>query len=171
MRAIIEECGPRQIAGVVTPDGSNPGSRDAERCGVRVVEVPYGEDYEARLTDAVLGLQPDIVCLAGFMKLLPTRIIGETGGRVINVHPALLPKHGGNGMYGERVHEAVIAAGDSESGCTVHWVTDEYDQGEPIVQLRCPVFAGDTPATLAARVLPLEHEAYRLALKKVLTNG
>jgi phosphoribosylglycinamide formyltransferase-1 len=96
---------------------------------------------------------------------LPSEILAQFPGRVLNIHPALLPKHGGKGMYGIRVHEAVIEAGDSESGCTVHLVTEQYDEGQIVVQLRCPVLAEDTPTTLAARVLELEKQAYPAAIR------
>lgn len=88
--------------------------------------------------------------------------------RVLNIHPSLLPKYGGKGMYGIRVHEAVLAAGDSESGCTVHLVNEVYDDGAVLVQLRCPVEPGDTPETLAARVLECEKQAFPMAINKVL---
>ncbi|HSI73564.1 MAG TPA: formyltransferase family protein, partial [Fimbriimonas sp.] len=88
--------------------------------------------------------------------------------RVLNIHPALLPKFGGKGMYGRRVHEAVLAAGETESGCTIHLVTPVYDEGPIILQKTCPVLEGDTPETLATRVLQVEHEAYPEALAKVI---
>lgn len=92
----------------------------------------------------------DLVVLAGYLKLLP--IPAELTGRVVNIHPALLPKFGGPGMYGHYVHEAVIASGDNISGCTVHYCTGEYDKGSMIVQRTCPVLREDTPSTLADRV-------------------
>jgi phosphoribosylglycinamide formyltransferase-1 len=91
--------------------------------------------------------------------------------RVINIHPALLPKFGGKGMYGMRVHQAVLDAGEKESGATVHYVNERYDEGAIIFQLPCSVLRGDTPETLAERVLPREHWAYVRALKKVLRAG
>ena len=102
--------------------------------------------------------------------LLPLEVIEAFPNRVLNVHPSLLPRHGGPGMYGARVHEAVLASGDRESGCTVHLVTERYDEGQVVLQARCPVFAGDTPETLAARILELEHRAYPDAVRRVLTS-
>jgi folate-dependent phosphoribosylglycinamide formyltransferase PurN len=96
-----------------------------------------------------MELDIDLVVLAGYLKLLP--IVPEFAGRVINIHPALLPKHGGKGMYGDRVHEAVLASGDSESGCTVHLCNEGYDDGRILLQARVPVLAKDTVTTLAAR--------------------
>ncbi|HXH62363.1 MAG TPA: formyltransferase family protein, partial [Fimbriimonadaceae bacterium] len=110
----------------------------------------------------------DVVCLAGFMVLLPVNIVHKYAGRILNIHPALLPKFGGKGMYGIRVHQAVIAAGEKESGCSVHVVTEKYDEGPILLQKRCPVLTDDTPETLADRVLDLEHTAYPEALKLVV---
>lgn len=107
----------------------------------------------------------DFIALAGYMKRIPEEIVRRYRGRMVNVHPALLPSFGGKGMYGERVHEAVIAAGVRVSGATVHIVDEEYDRG-PIVLQRCvPVDYADTPASLAARVLTVEHELLPEALQ------
>ena len=106
------------------------------------------------------GLHIDLVVLAGFLRLIPAEMVRAFPDRIINIHPALLPKYGGKGMYGQRVHEAVIAAGDTESGITVHLVSEQYDQGEHLVQVRCPVLPTDTPASLADRVHALEHAHY-----------
>lgn len=99
----------------------------------------------------------DLVVLAGYLKLVPPGVVQKYAGRIINVHPALLPAFGGPGMYGQRVHEAVIASGAAESGPTVHLVDEVYDRGAILAQRRVPVLPGDTPATLAARVLDEEH--------------
>jgi len=100
----------------------------------------------------------DLVVLAGYLKRVPDAVVRAWRGRIINVHPALLPRHGGPGMYGRRVHQAVLTAGDSTSGATVHLVSEEYDQGEILAQGAVPVLPGDTPDTLAARVLEVEHK-------------
>jgi formyltetrahydrofolate-dependent phosphoribosylglycinamide formyltransferase len=99
----------------------------------------------------------DLVVLAGYLKLVPPGVVQKYAGRIVNVHPALLPAFGGPGMYGKRVHEAVIASGATESGPTVHLVDEVYDRGAILAQRRVPVLPGDTPATLAARVLDEEH--------------
>ncbi len=112
---------------------------------------------DALLTDRSI----DLVLLAGYLR--PFRV-GRWARRVLNIHPALLPAFGGKGMYGARVHEAVIAAGASESGCTVHLVDDEYDHGETLVQRRVVVNAGETPTSLAARVFVEECIAYPQAI-------
>jgi formyltetrahydrofolate-dependent phosphoribosylglycinamide formyltransferase len=110
----------------------------------------------------------DLVCLAGFLQLI--QVPSDFVGRVLNIHPALLPAFGGKGMYGHHVHEAVLKAGVSESGCTVHLVDDEYDHGEILVQKRVPVLPGDTPDTLAARVFAAECDAYPEAIARLATT-
>ena len=101
--------------------------------------------------------------LAGFLSLL--KIPDDYLGRVMNIHPALLPKFGGQGMYGHHVHEAVLAAGEQESGCTVHFADNQYDHGPVILQRRCPVKSDDTPDSLADRVMAEEREAYPQAIQ------
>ena len=109
----------------------------------------------------------DLVVLAGYLKRIPPAVIREYGGRIINVHPALLPAFGGEGMYGARVHEAVIASGARETGVTVHLVDDDYDYGPIIAQWRVPIDESDTPDTLAARVLNVEHVVYPRVVEMV----
>jgi formyltetrahydrofolate-dependent phosphoribosylglycinamide formyltransferase len=99
----------------------------------------------------------DLIVLAGYLKLVPAAVIARYRDRIINIHPALLPAHGGKGMYGHRVHEAVLAAGDRETGATVHLVDEVYDRGAILAQHRVPVLPGDSPDRLAARVLDVEH--------------
>jgi phosphoribosylglycinamide formyltransferase-1 len=106
----------------------------------------------------------DLVCLCGYLRLLP--IDAAFAERVLNIHPALLPAHGGKGMFGHHVHESVLAAGDSESGCTVHVCTADYDRGPIVLQQRVPVLPGDTVETLAARVFAAECELYPRAIEQ-----
>lgn len=113
--------------------------------------------------EIIRGAGVQLVCLAGYLKLLPVPAYFE--GRVINIHPGLLPDFGGKGMYGERVHCAVLEAGRKESGCTVHYVDDEFDHGEIIVERRVAICAGDTPSVLAARVFEAECVAYPEAIR------
>lgn len=110
----------------------------------------------------------DIVCLAGYMRMIGKNIVGRYAGRILNIHPALLPKFGGKGMYGRRVHEAVVEAKEKKSGATVHYVDDNYDTGEIIIQTEVDVFENDTPLDLAERVLKEEHKIYPEAIKKVI---
>ena len=103
------------------------------------------------------GLRVDLIVLAGFLRLIPAAMVQAFPGRIVNIHPALLPKYGGKGMYGQRVHESVIASGERESGITIHLVNEHYDEGEHLFQARCPVLPEDTPETLAQRIHTLEH--------------
>ena len=100
----------------------------------------------------------ELIVLAGYLKLVPPEVIARFRGRIVNIHPALLPKFGGAGMYGHRVHQAVLAAGERQSGATVHLVDEEYDRGAILAQAIVPVEADDTADTLAARVLRAEHQ-------------
>ena len=163
---------PAVVVLVVAPRSSTPALETAAELGVPTVVLDWKADgYSAALMAALLDAQIDIVCLAGYMTLLPDAVLEGFPGRVLNIHPALLPKFGGKGMYGHHVHEAVIAAGEAESGCSVHLVTPVYDEGEVVVQLHCPVEADDTPETLAARVLTLEHQAYPMAVAEVWSRA
>src|SRR3954468_7692304 len=102
----------------------------------------------------------DFIVLAGFLWKIPEAIISQYRYRIINIHPALLPKYGGKGMYGLKVHEAVIAAGETESGITIHYVDEHYDNGDVILQAKCSISATDAPETLAEKIHKLEHENY-----------
>lgn len=108
----------------------------------------------------------ELVVLAGFLSLI--RIPDDYTGKVLNIHPALLPKFGGQGMYGHHVHEAVLAASETESGCTVHIADNQYDHGPIILQRKCPVLPDDTPDTLAQRVMAEEREAFPEAIRKYI---
>ena len=168
MEAIAQAC----LAGDVPAEvrvvvGANPQCEAIKRATALGLSTHTIQPDDNDLIQALSGC--DWVCLAGYLRLLPPTVLERFPNRVLNIHPSLLPKFGGKGMYGLRVHEAVIAAGEPETGCTVHRVTANYDEGEIVVQVRCPVFPDDTPQTLAARVLELEHLAYPKALRKVLT--
>ncbi len=113
----------------------------------------------------------NLVILAGYMKRLGEKTISAYQGRVINIHPALLPKYGGTGMYGAHVHDAVIAAGDRETGITIHLVDREYDHGGILAQCRLPVMQSDTAVTLAERVLEREHTFLIGTLKQIIYGG
>jgi phosphoribosylglycinamide formyltransferase 1 len=114
--------------------------------------------------------EPALIILAGFLWLLPGNIIQNFPNRIINIHPALLPKYGGKGMYGAKVHEAVLAAGEKESGISIHYVNEQYDEGDIIFQARCPVLPDDTPETLALRIHALEHRHYPEVIEKLLAS-
>jgi formyltetrahydrofolate-dependent phosphoribosylglycinamide formyltransferase len=159
-----------EAALVVSPADGTPAVLRSRALGVRVAVVPKDGEYAARLSDLLRDEGIDAVCLAGCMFLLPLEVVRAYEGRIINIHPALLPKYGGKGMYGRHVHEAVIAAGETESGCSVHFVTERYDEGAVLLQKKCPVYRDDTPETLAERVLDLEHTAYPEALKMLVES-
>jgi phosphoribosylglycinamide formyltransferase 1 len=113
----------------------------------------------------------DLVVLAGYLKLVPSGVIARYRGRLINIHPGLLPSFGGKGMYGHRVHEAVLASGARESGATVHLVDEVYDRGEILGQVKVPVLPGDDAERLAARVLEVEHRLLPAAVLAAAAAG
>ncbi len=123
-------------------------------------------------TDKIIRLlkdhQTDLVVLAGFMMLIPQEMVSAFPDRIINIHPALLPKYGGKGMYGHFVHEAVVAAKESESGITIHFVNERYDEGAVIFQARCKIDPSDTPEDVAIRVQKLEHEHFPRVVQEIL---
>jgi len=133
----------------------------AEAAGVPVLLISrerflQGDAYLPELRAAGI----DWIILAGFLWKVPQALVTAFPGRMLNIHPALLPNYGGKGMYGRHVHEAVIAAGETESGITIHFVDEHYDHGDVVFQARCVVLPGDTPETLAARIHGLEHLHY-----------
>lgn len=152
-------------AEVVRVVASKPGIRAIERAeaaGVPVVVLARpdtsGEEGDVpNLLDELRAADTGLVVLAGYLKLVPDDVVRAYAGRMINIHPALLPSFGGPGMYGGRVHAAVLKSGARVSGVTVHFVDEEYDRGPIVAQWPVPVFEGDTPEVLAARVLIVEH--------------
>ena len=120
------------------------------------------------ITDTLKSNSVDWVILAGYMKKIGPKLLEEFQGKIFNIHPSLLPKHGGKGMFGIHVHESVLASGDTKTGVTIHLVDGEYDQGRVLAQERVPVEDGDTPEVLAARVLKLEHRLYSETLQGVI---
>jgi formyltetrahydrofolate-dependent phosphoribosylglycinamide formyltransferase len=140
----------------------------AEQAGVPTLVVPRkgcasAEEFSQRIFDACRQAQVELVCLAGFLQLLP--IPADYEGRVLNIHPALIPAFCGKGFYGHHVHEAALAAGVKVSGCTVHFADNQYDHGPIVLQRTVPVLEQDTPDTLAARVFEQECEAYPEAIR------
>lgn len=127
------------------------------------------ETFSAALAAALDEARPDLVAMAGFLCLW--RIPPRYAGRVLNIHPALLPRYGGKGMYGRHVHAAVLAAGERESGCTVHLADDEYDHGPIVAQRRVPVLPDDDVAALSARVTAAERELYPEVIQQVAERG
>jgi phosphoribosylglycinamide formyltransferase 1 len=145
-----------------------PGAARAREAGIETLIMP-GVIPAAQLGDVLAARRIDWVALAGYLKLI--RIPPRYRGRIVNIHPALLPDFGGPGMFGRRVHEAVLASGRNESGCTVHLCDEEFDRGDIILQRSCPVLPGDTPETLADRVFELERGVYPEALRRLIRGG
>jgi phosphoribosylglycinamide formyltransferase-1 len=171
MQAIAQACASGRIAGtvalVVGNFSDSPALARASELGLptRMVASNQAEEaYTEALTAALADARIDLVCLAGYMRKIPEAIVSAYRGRLMNIHAALLPAFGGQGMYGPRVHAAVLEYGAKLSGCTVHFVDEGYDTGPIICQSAVPVEEGDTPDTLAARVLVAEHETYPRAV-------
>lgn len=126
--------------------------------------------FNKKILDVLRDHAANFIVLAGYMKKIDPIVIRSYPNRIINIHPALLPKYGGEGMYGSRVHEAVIAAQERYSGATVHWVNEQYDKGNVIDQEQVPVDPGETPESLAAKVLRVEHILLPRVVKKLSTE-
>ena len=141
----------------------------AQRLGVPTMFMSR-EDFRSgnRLLPVMDSFKIDFIVLAGFLQLVPDFLLGRFDHAIINIHPALLPKFGGKGMYGMHVHEAVIAAGDRETGITIHYINSRYDEGRIIFQARCPVLPGDGALEVATRVHALEYAYYPQVIEHVV---
>jgi phosphoribosylglycinamide formyltransferase-1 len=140
----------------------------AHKYGIPAVVFSRTDLYEEKRVEQLLrDFGADLIVLAGFLWLIPEAIVKQYPNRILNIHPALLPRYGGKGMYGNKVHKAVIADGEKESGITIHYVNKHYDKGDIIHQETCPVSEGETPETLAAKIHRLEHEAYPSVIESV----
>lgn len=141
----------------------------AEKLGIETITFDSDEFYRSNeILDRLYDHRIDMIVLAGFLWLVPRNLTELF--TVINIHPALLPKYGGKGMFGENVHKAVLASKDKESGISIHQVNQDYDKGKIIFQATCPIVPGDTPETLAARIHELEHQHYARVIEEVLLN-
>ena len=158
-----------RVAKVVLVASNRADSPALIRAATASIDIAHfnAADDGTELLDLLKKYRVDLVVLAGYLKRIPSKVIREYSGRMINIHPALLPAFGGEGMYGARVHEAVIASGAKESGVTVHLVDDDYDRGPIVAQWRIPVEPSDTADKLAARVLNVEHVVYPRAVEMV----
>jgi phosphoribosylglycinamide formyltransferase 1 len=158
-----------QVALMISSRGDAPVVEKAMLAGVPVMVLGNKKEFTKPAFTAFLKKQKiDLVVLAGFLTLLPDHLIKAFPNRIINIHPALLPKHGGKGMYGKKVHEAVLAAREKESGISIHYVNERFDEGEVIFQAKCAVDANDTPETLSRKVHALEHEHYPKVIESLL---
>jgi phosphoribosylglycinamide formyltransferase-1 len=167
LQAVVDACADGQLAAdVCVIISNNSGSGAAQRAARHAIPFrhlstqthPGPEALDAAILEALLSHRTDIVFLAGYMKKLGPRTLTQYRGRILNTHPALLPKFGGLGMYGSRVHAAVLAAGDAVTGVSVHRVEGEYDTGPVLAQCQVPVLPGDDVETLAARVQARERQ-------------
>ncbi len=162
---------PAECVVVVSNDPAAAGLEWATLQGIEALAVdhkPFGKDREAheRAIDAELRARGvEFICLAGYMRILTPWLVTQWEGRMINIHPSLLPKY-----KGLHTHERAIEAGDAEAGCSIHWVSAGVDEGALIAQARVPILEGDTPDTLAARVLTEEHRLYPAAVRDILTK-
>lgn len=162
---------PANVGLVISPKADTPAILAAQAENIPTLTLPYKtENYANKLLTELQNANISLICLAGYMTLLPREILEAFPRAVLNIHPALLPKFGGKGMFGMHVHNAVLQAQETESGCTVHYVTEHYDEGAPITQISVPVLPNDTPETLGARVNLAEMEAYPQAISKVLSS-
>lgn len=141
----------------------------AKRLGIESITVTKKEFMEADTLIQEFGRRNiDFIVLAGFLLLVPQKLIDAYPGRIVNIHPALLPKHGGKGMYGDHVHNAVVAAGDTESGITIHLIDGDYDKGTTFFQATCPVLPSDTPHDVAEKVHALEYEHFPHVIEEIM---
>jgi phosphoribosylglycinamide formyltransferase 1 len=167
----MEAAGYAQPVLVAANDPAAGGLQKAAALGVATAAVDhrsFGKDreaFEAALAEKINATRPDILCLAGFMRILTPGFIRRYEGRMLNIHPSLLPKY-----PGLHTHARALAAGDREAGCTVHEVTADLDAGPILGQARVPVLPGDTEDTLAARVLPMEHRLYPAVLRRFVVG-
>lgn len=132
--------------------------------------IPNKEEWIIgnKIVSKMIECQIDFIVLAGFLRRIPDLLLHEYSDKIINIHPSLLPKHGGKGMYGDKVHQAVVEAGESETGITIHYINEHYDEGAIIFQATCPVLLTDTPDDVAAKVHQLEYKHYPLIIEELL---
>jgi len=169
----------KDAARVVLALSNNPNAFALQRArnenikAVCIERKNYTDDFSFNLEilKELKEARADLVCLAGYMTMLGKEILDAYPKKVLNIHPALLPKFGGKGMFGRHVHEAVFAAKEKKSGATVHFADENYDTGRIIMQREVPVFDGDSPEDIAKRVLEAEHKVYSEAILRVLSAG
>ena len=180
MQAVLDACAAGRLhatpAVVISNNRDAQALERAERAGIPRYRLsgtthPDPVALDEAILAALARHDTELVVLAGYMKKLGPRTLARYRGRVLNIHPALLPRFGGQGMYGARVHEAVLAAGERETGVTIHVVDEEYDRGAIVAQCRVPVQEGDTPDTLAARVLEREHTFLVETLARIVSGA
>ncbi|MEM7289240.1 MAG: phosphoribosylglycinamide formyltransferase [Pseudomonadota bacterium] len=169
-RASQAEDFPAEIVLVLSDNASATGIKTAQDAGIKAHAIPRSNyesksEHEAAISEAIDNVNPDLICLAGYMRLLSAHFTECYKGKLINIHPSLLPKH-----KGLDTHARALEAGDKKHGCTVHYVNAEMDGGEIIAQAQVAVAANDTPETLAARVLVQEHRLYAQVIRELCSD-
>ncbi|GHB78017.1 phosphoribosylglycinamide formyltransferase [Persicitalea jodogahamensis] len=160
-----------QISLILTNNPEAGVIKRARRLHIPAVVFDRHAFYETdRVLELLVNQKIDLVVLAGFMMLIPEKLIHAFPEKMVNIHPALLPRYGGKGMYGHFVHEAVVAAGEPQSGITIHFVNEVYDDGEVIFQATCDLEAKDSPEDVARKVQALEHEHYPVVIDRLISN-
>ena len=159
-----------EVAVVITNKADAPVIGRAERLGVEAIVLPGADIRNPDIMLPLLaGRRIDLIVLAGFLLMIPSFLIAAYPGGIVNIHPSLLPKYGGKGMYGRHVHEAVVAAGEKETGITVHYVSEKCDEGEPIFQASIEVVPTDTAADVEAKIHQLEKEHFPRIIEGLLS--
>lgn len=165
----FKESGTAQVSFIIANNPKAYVLERAERLGIESAVVTKEEFMEADSVIAMLKERDiDFVVLAGFLLLVPRKFIQAYPGKIVNIHPALLPKHGGKGMYGDNVHKAVVESGDTESGITIHLIDEHYDKGTIFFQAKCPVSPADTFEDVAAKVHALEYEHFPHVIEEII---
>jgi len=141
-----------------------------QKLSIKTVLFNKKELYEGAFLEAIISTNPDLIVLAGFLLKIPEKMVSVFENRIINIHPSLLPKYGGKGMYGLNIHKEVLLNKEKFSGLTIHYVNKEYDKGAVIFQKKIKINEEETPESLSSKVLKLEHENYSLIIEKILSN-
>jgi phosphoribosylglycinamide formyltransferase-1 len=179
MQAIITACKAGVLKAkpvtVISNNGDSGALLKAKQEGIPYYHLsmkthPVPEELDSAILNALVSNQVSLVILAGYMRKLGVQTLRHYKGRIINIHPALLPKYGGEGMYGIRVHQAVLASGEKETGVTIHLADEDYDHGAIIAQSRVPILQGDTAEILSNRVLEREHNFLIETIGKIITG-
>lgn len=157
-----------EIACVVSNNKDAYANQRAKNLGIPLLLVDKTCFYDEKFVERMKSLDLDLIVLAGFLWLIPQKLIEAFPNKIINIHPALLPKYGGKGFYGHHVHEAVVAAHEKESGITIHYVNEKYDSGDIIFQKTVALTPADTPDDVAAKIHVLEQENFPVVIEKLL---
>lgn len=172
-RAIIDyfkKTGQAKVSLIVTNKANAGVLEIAEHEHIPTIVVTKSELANSTFADTLKKYKPSLVVLAGFLLKIPEAMVNTFPGKIINIHPALLPKYGGKGMYGHHVHEAVINAGERETGITIHYVDEVYDNGNKILQAHCPIITGEDADEIAMKIHRLEHFFYPRTIEYLLDN-